>query len=154
MGAVGRAADAIAIGAAALAAGAVLARGHGSALACCHDRGCTRTLEHCPAGITAQDALAVAARDGDRVAFVRFGGLACTRCGACEPRCHHRLPLARMFGGMQVDVGGALAVATTAASLPARLLAACRAALAAGMVGPEHVEAVARLVREVAPGDA
>lgn len=142
--------DAVAVaGVAAVAAGA-LARGQGAMLYCCRDRSCTTVQEHCPAGILRQDELAAAAQGGDHPRFVRHGGLACTRCGNCEPYCGEALPLAQQFAALQHEVGERL---DNAALTPA-LIAALSEALTDGLIGPQFIDRVAMIVREVHPGDA
>lgn len=145
-----RVVDAAAIaGAGAVAAGA-LGRGQGPGLYCCRDRSCTKVLEHCPAGISRQDELAAAAQGGDHPRFVRYGGLACTRCGNCEPHCGERLPLAQLFAKVQHAVSERL----DNADLTPALVAAARDALMLGLVGPQFIDRVAMIVREVSPDDA
>ncbi|MCI0340548.1 MAG: hypothetical protein L0216_05280 [Planctomycetales bacterium] len=143
--------EGLAVAALAAAAGATAATTHPSALYCCHCRTCNTTLEHCPAGITAQDELAGAVASGDKSRFVLYGGLACLRCGACNLRCDLRLPLARMFGKMQEEVRAALPTEGPAAG---PLGAALASALGDGLVGREYVDAVAAVVRKSAPEDA
>ena len=144
-----RVAEVAALAVIAAAGTAALARGQGAALFCCHDRTCTRTQEHCPAGITRQDELAAAAQADDHARFIRHGGLACLRCGNCEPHCGERLPLARHFAAQQARSAAMLG---RPAVTPA-VAAACRDALAAGLVGPEHIEQVLPHVQQHFPED-
>ncbi|MHC5019943.1 MAG: hypothetical protein ACYTGX_07485 [Planctomycetota bacterium] len=145
-----RLAEAAAIaGVGAVAAGAV-ARGQAESLYCCGDRTCTKTQEHCPAGISRQDELAAAARGGDHPRFVRYGGLACTRCGNCEPHCGERLPLAQLFADTQRAVSERL----DNAELTPALVTAAHDALMLGLVGPEFIDRVGIIIREISPDDA
>ncbi len=145
-----RAGEAAAIaGVGAVAAGALL-RGQGEGLYCCADRTCTKVQEHCPAGISRQDELAAAAKGGDHPRFVRYGGLACTRCGNCASHCGERLPLAQLFAKTQRTVGERL----DNAELTPALVVAARDALMLGLVGPDFIDRVGLIVRELAPDDA
>ncbi|MHB8171088.1 MAG: hypothetical protein ACYDG6_06040 [Thermincolia bacterium] len=108
---------------------------------CYECRKCYATKEKCPAGITYQAELTIAARVADYHRFLRNGGLKCIRCGNCIPFCVLYLNLPDIFGTMQRLTVKAL----EEGKIPSVYL---EKALEEGRVGAEFIDRVASLVEK------
>ena len=95
--------------------------------------------DKCPAAISFQAELVVAARVLDYNRFIRNGGLNCVRCGACQSFCVQHLDTARIFGTMQQKTMKAIKEGTVTKAVLVD-------ALKEGKINREFINDVARVV--------
>jgi len=81
-----------------------VATGDPQTIFCYECRACYATQDKCPAAISFQAELNVAARVGDHWRFIKAGGMKCIRCGSCVSFCVINLDLPRIFSRGQQRV--------------------------------------------------